>query len=83
MDGHVDPRPTKLCDRVSHLPLIHHLLQFRITDPRVLQRVGGVLVAELALHGGDVAGLLMMCRPIAWRAGVKVISPILCSLAPV
>ena len=42
------------------LPLIHHLLQLIIGDPRVLEGVGGVLVPQLPLRrpiGSSVFGL--------------------------
>ena len=33
-------------------------LQLGIGDPGVLEGIGGILVPELPLHGGDIAGLV-------------------------
>ena len=47
------------------LPLIHHLLQLIIGDPRVLEGVGGVLVPQLPLRrpmGSSVFGLTLESR---------------------
>jgi hypothetical protein len=52
------------------LPIIHHLLQFRISDPRVLQRIGGILMAELALASGDIAGLVHDVSPHGMTGGM-------------
>ena len=40
------------------LAVVEHAVHLLRCDARVLQGIGGVLVAELALDGGDVAGLL-------------------------
>ncbi len=40
------------------IAIIEHAVHLLCRDARVLQRVGGVLVAELALDSRDVTGLL-------------------------
>jgi hypothetical protein len=45
-------------DGGTPLPVIHHVIELLFRDPGVLEGIGGVLVAELALHGGHVASLL-------------------------
>jgi hypothetical protein len=44
--------------RFIEIPVIHHRPQLLIRNPRVLQRVGGILVPELARHRRHVPGLL-------------------------
>ena len=52
------------------LPLVYDLLQLGVGDAGVLEGVGGVLVAELPLHGGDVAGLTHDVPPHRVAGGV-------------